>query len=98
MTTLSSSVHEWSVGRRASGFVQVGMAYGARTLTLTVWEWWSVGVAAEGKTQSTTYLQHSQRRKMGHALTQALLRHCCCVMQIHRAGALHAIFFVQPHL
>ena len=23
MTTLSASVHEWSVGRRASGFVQV---------------------------------------------------------------------------
>ena len=28
MTTLSASVHEWSAGRRASGFVQVGIAPG----------------------------------------------------------------------
>ena len=32
---------------------------------------------------------------MGNALTQALLRHCYSVVEIHCAGAFHAIFFVH---
>ena len=35
MTTLSASVHEWSVGRRASGFVQVGQRPPMRLATAT---------------------------------------------------------------
>ena len=73
------------------------MAYGARTLTLTAREWWSVRVAAEGKTKGRTYLAHSQRSEMRHTLTQALLRHCHSIVKIHRTRALHTIFFVQPH-
>ncbi len=56
-----------------------------------------VRVAAQGKTQRGANLFHSLGSEVRHTPAQALLRHRHRVMKIHRARALHTIFFVQPH-
>jgi hypothetical protein len=50
---------------------------------------WSVRVAAERKTQRSTYFLHSLWSEVRYALAQALLRNRDCIVKIYGAGSLH---------